>query len=369
MRARLGILLFLACLWLPLLGTLAGVTSGTDENRALADWPPLGKLSPERFESAFKDRFLARDALLRGNAWLSVHLFRTSPSEKAILGREGWIFYAQFQTLENLRGLVPFSQAELSAWRELLLARRDYLARRDIPYVLLICPDKHEIYPEYLPPGYEARLGPTRRAQLVAYLKATTDLLVADPTETLRAHKDGPSPLYFPTDTHWNDRGGYYAAAEVLRLAGTQPPPASRLSFQELPAYLGDLGSMVLTPLRYSAMPQAQTEPPFMAHESDELPEGYAIPNPDNAVARTMLYENPAGEGRLLMFRDSFGTALKPYLTNTFSRSLLLWIGHVFRPDFVTREQPDLVVQQFVGRSLVQIDPDQLKAMDNLPEE
>jgi hypothetical protein len=54
---------------------------------------------------------------------------------------------------------------------------------------------------------------------------------------------------------------------------------------------------------------------------------------------------------RAVVFRDSFANALVPYLAEDFSRVLFVWDRDV-DPRVVAIEQPDVVVQEIVGRFL-----------------
>ena len=54
---------------------------------------------------------------------------------------------------------------------------------------------------------------------------------------------------------------------------------------------------------------------------------------------------------RAVMFRDSFGNALVPYLSEHFRRILYVWNRDV-DPRVVGVEKPDIVIQQIVGRFL-----------------
>ena len=57
-----------------------------------------------------------------------------------------------------------------------------------------------------------------------------------------------------------------------------------------------------------------------------------------------------------MVFRDSFGSALIPFLSEHFSRALYLW-QYNFDPDVVQAEDPDVVVQEWVGRRLSTMPP------------
>jgi alginate O-acetyltransferase complex protein AlgJ len=54
---------------------------------------------------------------------------------------------------------------------------------------------------------------------------------------------------------------------------------------------------------------------------------------------------------RAIVFRDSFGSRLVPFLSEHFSRVVYLWQND-FDADIVEREHPDIVIQEIVGRHL-----------------
>ena len=56
------------------------------------------------------------------------------------------------------------------------------------------------------------------------------------------------------------------------------------------------------------------------------------------------------------MFRDSFASRLIPYLSEHFSRILYQWQND-FDPELIRREHPDVVIQEMVGRHLVNFVP------------
>ena len=59
----------------------------------------------------------------------------------------------------------------------------------------------------------------------------------------------------------------------------------------------------------------------------------------------------PGSRRRAVVFRDSFGSALIPFLSEHFSRAVYLWQYNV-DPDVVLAEHPDVVIQEWVGRRL-----------------
>ena len=59
---------------------------------------------------------------------------------------------------------------------------------------------------------------------------------------------------------------------------------------------------------------------------------------------------------RAVIFRDSFTSRLAPFLSEHFSRAVYLWQND-FDADVVSREHPDVVIQEIVGRHLYEFIP------------
>jgi hypothetical protein len=64
-----------------------------------------------------------------------------------------------------------------------------------------------------------------------------------------------------------------------------------------------------------------------------------------------VVTEGPAGAPRAVVFRDSFGSAMIPFLAEHFSRAVYLWQNN-FDPQVVIDERPAVVIQEWVGRHL-----------------
>ena len=59
---------------------------------------------------------------------------------------------------------------------------------------------------------------------------------------------------------------------------------------------------------------------------------------------------------RALIFRDSFASRLVPFLSEHFSRAVYLWQND-FDANAVLSENPDVVIQEIVGRHLYNFIP------------
>lgn len=348
-NARAIVLVFAAAITIP---PLAGVA------RLAAKKPAAEVAEGERQDATqsrwydeFDQHFPFRGALIHAFALTSLAM-DVSPSPTVLRGRDGWLYYADDSALDDYISAAPLSDAELNEWRDTIVQTRDTLRARGIAYVFTIAPDKHVIYPEYMPPTIHPIGRQYRLEQLIDYLRRTTDVAVVDlrtPLLEAKAHEQ----VYFRTDTHWNEAGAYIAYRELMRAAAKQIPslaPAARDAFQTTTAEGpgGDIAEML--GVRDDIDEQAPAVRPLHGwHSHVDEPADMSVAGFE--VGRVVTSMSDAGLPRLLMIRDSFGSALIPFLSEHFSRAVYLWRPDVDMDD-VKSERPTLVVQEIVGRRL-----------------
>jgi hypothetical protein len=272
-----------------------------------------------------------------------------------ILGKNGWLFYtprpvAPGQPLER-----PFEAQDLARWQDIVQARHDWLAARNIPYLLVIAPDKQTIYPEMLPAGLARRPAVSRLDQLLQHLRANTDIAVLDLRgRLLDAKKE--DRLYARTDSHWNDRGAFVAYRQIVQAVAlwfAEMKPLPRSAFvpvaQDIPG--GDLASMLMLSDRmHEEKLSLQPRLPGRAQrivENVVMEEKYRLRHIKPMV---LAGGNPSGP-RALVFLDSFGDMLIPYLSEHFAR-VVYAPADVLDTALVEREKPDVVIQEMVERKL-----------------
>lgn len=359
---RLLVALFVVAVSVPLAGTIAGVDEKAtmEENREAAEWPgwPGDRASlaswPDRFTKAFADRFAYRSALVRLQARARVDALGTSPTPDVLIGREPWLFYGTDGAIEDITGVRPFSAAELDAWRDTLQHTQDWLADRGIPYLFVIAPDKPWIYPEALPDGLNRHAERARVNQLVAHLAAHSTVRVLDLRPSLEAARESER-LYYHTDTHWNELGAYVAYREIMSRVGPQigESPRPRTDFAARPVSKTgyDLARM-LGLGRVLVEDEVQLDPANgrVARVVEPVDAVRALMNP------RVVTEGPPHGPSALVFRDSFGSAVIPFLAEHFSRAVFVWQNN-FEPALVDSERPTVVIQEWVSRHLYTATP------------
>jgi hypothetical protein len=350
--------LFVLIITLPLAATVAGV-EGADpaaERRELASYPifdgTVRSLAayPSELSRWFDDHFAFRAALIEWDARLRLFVLKASASTVVMPGRDGWLFYTDDGSVEDIADQPLMSEADVANWRETVARARDWLRARGIAFVFTVVPDKHDIYADKLPDTVR-RVGPTSRTDQV--LNAVSDLGVAIDVRPALFEAKQRDRVYHVTDTHWNERGVYEAYRQIISALHRQqpsvPPPWPRSDFQER-SRIGDAGDLagmlgltrVLKEERLLLIPRRPrnalvVEPPGAAPTDEE---------------GLLVTEIPGSKlPRAVIFRDSFVSSLVPFLSEHFSRAVYLWQTD-FVPEQVLAEQPDVVIYEIAGRHL-----------------
>ncbi len=360
--------LFALVIWLPTGDWIFGLDGAPTpvEKRKLAEMPDvectpraIGRF-PSKFEAYFNDHFGYRKRLIRWHGKAATKWLGVAPSPKVVRGRDGWLFYAGEGVIDYHRARYPFTRGELVEWQRALEGRREWLAARGIRYLVVVAPNKHSIYPEYLP-AWVNRVGDaTRLDQLLEHMSGHSDVAILDLRPPVLAAK-GDRFLYHRTDTHWNDRGAFVAYRAIMRrLAGWFPQarPLERTDFdcrvvesdgRDLAVMLGQQDSM------------REKEPVFVPSTPRRAckvdPGEPATAGPRGKGSRTLVMERENGQiPRAVMLRDSFSVALVPFLSEHFGRIVYLW-DYGFDTEAIERERPDVVVQELVERALTNVRP------------
>jgi len=228
----------------------------------------------------------------------------------------------------------------------------DWLAARGIAYVFVVAPDKPAIYPEFLPVSLRRAAGPSRTDQLVAMLRARSTVTVVDLRQGLLEAK-ARGRVYHRTDSHWNDPGAavaYRQIVEAVRAQAPAVPPAEPdaaftvvardipgMDLAEMTGLTGLVTETSLTLVPVVPRVARIVEP---VHPDSQFADGRIV----TAIDRSAL-------PRAVVYRDSFGSALVPFLAEHFSRTVFLWEYDV-TPATVRAERPQVVIQEWAGRRL-----------------
>lgn len=217
---------FLLGLFLPGL-FLGEETQSANEKRHMAKAPTLEwnwdsvQKYPKSFEEYSNDQFGFRQELVQLNNRL--HRVLYSSTKDVVFGKDGWLYAKKNR---DFRNAIRFSGEHLENWRHNLEAKYDWLQSRGIDYLFVVAPDKHTIYPEYLPSSYSQIRQESSTTQFVAYMQANSKVPILD-LRPLLLEKKVIGRLYYKTDTHWNFLGASIAQNEIMKTVKNRFPEVS----------------------------------------------------------------------------------------------------------------------------------------------
>lgn len=245
-------------------------------------------------------RFSFRQEAVTAWASLNAELFRTSVTDSVILGRDGWLYYAP--TLPDYTSTAPMTERELWCAARTLYLLQEYAESRGGRFLFTVAPNKNSLYPEAMP-SYPRADGESNARRLFALLEGMgVDCL--DLFSTFDAESE---TLYFPGDSHWNAKGAALAADAILEALGRESDYYNA-DFND-GEHLSDLYEML-----YPAGTQMDAD--YVYRPGFTFTANSA--NPDSITITT----ESGGEGGLLLFRDSFGRNLYPYLAEEYAHAV-----------------------------------------------
>ncbi len=302
---------------------------------------------PRRFDAYYKDHFSLRQPLIVGHHWIKRRLLGVSPVPKASIGRQGWLYLAGSPLIDYQR-MRPLSDTRLEIWRQALETHYQACRQRGALFVLVVAPNKHTIYPEYLPAAARPLWRQSPLDQLVEHLAAHSEVPVVDMRPALLQAKQAGWQVYRRYDTHWSPLGEFVAYREWIKILGRyfpqlQPLPLAAFTSAPKVKLGGDLSLFMGTrnQAREEVLQLTLANPAARRVKS-------VRPDPRRGLALE-VFEAPEQRLRAVMAVDSFGDRLKPYLAEHFVRV-------VFNPGMrlpyrlIEKEQPDIVVLEVAER-------------------
>jgi hypothetical protein len=328
------------------------------EKRTLAPKPVLTVKTiatfPAEFDEYYSDHFSFRNTLIRWNSLFKIRYLKVSPvPSKVIIGKKGWLFYADEGALDNYKRTYLFTTAGLQKIKDTVDRRNRWLKGHGIAYYLMLAPEKQTIYPEFMPDSIRRAGNISTLDQVVAYLAEQSTVKVVDVRKALWAEK-ARHPVFRRIDTHWNQYGAFIAADSLLRaIAGRfpviLPPTLTDFSMTFETVTRGDLVDM----LALGSDVLSERVPRLSANKIERLPHLFGVDLESPLKIEPMVVNTMSDTTlpRLVMFRDSFATPLIPFISAHFSRSVYVW-SFSLDTSLIAREKPHVVVDELNERYL-----------------
>ena len=315
----------------------------TKENRKLSKFPEIkkedGSLNADwakEFDTYFSEHFGFRSDLVNAHNTMLDTVFGSSGEDDVIIGKDGWLYYSN--TVDDYMGTDRMSDREIEDTAQTLKKMQEYAENNGTKLIFACVPNKNTIYPEYMPYNYLERTEESDLERLEKVLSKES-VNYCSLESILKEQKSTDSDiLYHKEDTHWNNYGAYTAYNALFDLAGMDKIDIQKSGFSD--TWEGDLRKML-----------------FPDSDKKDKQIDYDFTPTYNYVGRfrrldDMLIRTAGnGKGNVLMFRDSFGEAILPYIaescqTAVFSRAV------PYKLDMIEKEHFDTVIVEIVERNL-----------------
>lgn len=314
----------------------------TVANEVAAEMPVLvvdGKLNPQFHEqvSDYVDKnFGFRQELITANSLLR-SILCDSGNEKVILGRDGWLFFEE--TVKDYTGQRTMSGREVFCAAQNLETMQKSAEAKGSSFFFTIAPNKNSLYGAYMPKHYLENRKDSNYAALKPYL-TNMDCYI----DLFGAFESEEEILYFKQDSHWNSAGALLARDEILKAMGRTGRSYTSIERHTEQTHRGDLYEM--------AYPKSdRLEEDVHYNLENRFSYLYKVRDNDEPLIETTCGQ---GEGKLIFFRDSFGTALLPYLADEFEEA---WFSKETPYSFAYAENyfPGTVLIELVERNLEEL--------------
>lgn len=306
--------LFLILCMIPSVGLFCYREPVSTENRTLAELPELqteegwNRDYLKELGAYFQDHFAFRREMVTANAQIMAKGFGVSANDSVIAGKNHWLYYKD--SLEDYQGVELMSRRQLFQVAHTLAMIQSYAGEKGVDFVFTIAPNKNSLYGENMPYYYSAYRNDTNNyARLQPFLKSE-GVHYADLFQPLKEKGEEENRiLYHKGDSHWNNQGAAIAAEVLL-----QSLDRSHVSYEDRDYiirkdYEGDLDAMLFPAAVTKEKEIYYTPGPEFDYE-EEVESNFA----------PKIHTTGKNTGSLVMYRDSFGNALLPFLAEAFGK-------------------------------------------------
>jgi hypothetical protein len=302
-----------AMMAVPFAATFVVPTTESGEKRELAAWPALTREdgSPNlaylsELGDWFGDHYALRNQLVDANARVRAAALGTSSAQNVVVGTDGWLYY-RGSVLDYQRQSRMSDRAVWNAAHNLTLAS-EYVEAKGGHLVVAVAPDKCTIYPEHLPYYVQAGSGASNVERLYGQLAANGVSYV----DLAQAFSGSDSVLYRKEDTHWTAEGAGLAAQAIVDELNHAHEDFSASAVTTVQS-TGDLASMLYPETAVpEKVPRYQDAWGFRCTNDASFPEDDTVQTASTA----------GGTGSLVMYRDSFGNAMLPFMATSYGTAL-----------------------------------------------
>lgn len=351
-------LLYIIAVFILLLIPFAGMsfwaTNETAEKTKMVPFPQVmkdGKLNVNFFTGLgnyFEDHFAFREYFVTANAKLRGEILGSGAGDDVIIGKNDWLYYNG--VIDDFLGKEQLTDRQLYMIARNLKQMQQYCLNHGSQFLFAAPPNKSSVYPENMPDRY-LKSDSSNYSRLFPILK-DEGVHAIDLQQIFSKESD---QLYYKRDTHWNNQGAMLAYQKIMEAFDLPHETYLNVPAEKEQSHLGDIDIM-----RYPKAAEAE--------ETTIYPEFFDTADDVTDYMAPWIETSNAGKtNQLLMYRDSFGEQLLPFMAGEFQQSFFTRYVPYNLLD-VKELQPTHVVIERAERTLPKLLED-ISIMEGVPED
>ena len=312
------------------------------EKRNAAEFPKAvsenGALNLDFFDELtdyMNDNFAFRKQLATADALVKAKVFASSGSEKAVVGKNGWLYYTG--SMDDYLGRDLMDKREINAAAKVLSLMQENSEAQGRKFLFVCAPNKNSLYPDNMPARYLQNRYPSNYDNLRIALSENKVNTVSLHDAFLADERI----MYFEHDSHWDNEGAAFAVDKIL---GALDKP--HYDYSDEPCTLEAVHRGDIMDLIY---------PSWKKMDEDHIYEKeheYTYVNPVESVEDILIItQTPGRDNALLMFRDSYGNASIPYIADEYGKALFSK-GVPYNMSLGASVSADTVIVEIVERNI-----------------
>ena len=318
-------------------------------NETLASFPQLtkddGTVNTDLLSQMgdyFERHYAFRPQLITADAAVQTSLFDVSNTDSVVTGTDGWLFYSS--TLDDYLGKSQLTARGIFNLAHNLALAQAYVTAQGAQFLFLVPPNKNSLYPEHMPYYYQPDTEILRNRDRLSAALEEADVSYLDLFELLSMQEE---TLYLKQDSHWNNKGAALVCDTALSVLGKEHQSYDDGQAAYEAVHRGDLAEMI-----YPASAGLEYDYTYEQNSSYTYLPNAASSDPVSVEDFRIETLNSEAEGSLLMYRDSFGNTLLPFMADAFSHGYFSKaVPYAIARD-MQQYQPDTVILELVERNI-----------------
>lgn len=246
----------------------------------------------------------------------------------AIYGRCDWLFYSGDGSESYYQGTNLLSSSEMASWKNTFERLQNACDKKGITLVIMVAPNKEQIYSEYMP-TYKIATDEKRQDRFLAYMQKNSSVKYLYPYNDLITAKYFYD-VFYKQDTHWNAIGGFMGSMALYRALGMSTTNLFDLNITEHTRFGGDLSN-------FSGFTSEYTD--YIVNYKPEVKTSVQyFENSTGGENELCQYtSDSANDAKIVVIADSFRHAMSQYISKDFARATISHRSDVGRRWFSRR--------------------------------